>query len=835
MEEVYAIGVRIALGGDIGRVIQQLVKQFEALDKAIQSVQGNVLKLIPPMQSLAREGKTAADNWKSAAVSMERAARAAGQIGSPSRRVPPSPPESAGAAADAGPAVPPSRAPRPSGPAIPLMYYGANAGALVPSNDGRSLQVWRNPATGGTIVGNPYTPYGGYSLGAPRSTPLMLGYDAPGSSFTMQGGPQTVPGTGFTMQGSPYVPGTALVPGGPGGRPPMPPGGGPGGIVPGGGIRPIPLNFPPTPKQPGNPMLGGISAYFGGEFLEDTFGKSAAVDNVLHQLAAAGFSDQQQQAAKIEAFRLQRKVQPSTVLGNLQTLLKMQSVVQNPEEALGLLPDFTVLGTQLARSGHGNIEELFAAIKAGEYRGVLSKFNPQTGKNEIDLSGLHEFVKGLLVTSVISGGAVDPQAMLQLLRSANYAGANLSDTEFFAKTLAFQQAIGSSGAGRSLQGFIQQFGAGKMSEGAANLLLQMGILNGGGTARHNRFMLKAGMGQFLLLPGAMDPKLQMEASTDPSIFITKYLLPKIQEFLAKSFGKTYTGADPHTRSIMEMNYAGTITSRQPGARELSEAVRLQALLDRDLAAYEAGLRRPMGELLMNNNAQVASEGLSSSIDAFQVTLGSAAMKSAIGTFDSLTGSLNSLAEWSSKHSTETRIGMEALAGAVTGLGAAAVLSALAALGPAGVAVGGATAGLVALAAEINNLKHVVGSFLDVHVPWTKGDPETELDKIAKDPRFSKLPWWKRLTLFPPWDPRFSGGPSAPADSSPQSVAPPAASPSASAPVHITNQPTVNVGNPSDLVNGISKGQANQMNRPQPGASSYDVNQSAFGATFPGAF
>lgn len=58
--------------------------------------------------------------------------------------------------------------------------------------------------------------------------------------------------------------------------------------------------------------------------------------------------------------------------------------------------------------------------------------------------------------------------------------------------MALQIALGSPKAGTALQGFEQQFAAGRMSEAAADLLVQTGIIHSGGDTRLNPSLAKSG-------------------------------------------------------------------------------------------------------------------------------------------------------------------------------------------------------------------------------------------------------------------------------------------------------------------------------------------------------
>ena len=125
-------------------------------------------------------------------------------------------------------------------------------------------------------------------------------------------------------------------------------------------------------------------------------------------------------------------------------------------------------------------DQALAAMKGAEYRQAFTSRDPKTGAMTIDPAKVAAFVKSELVTTAVTGGTIDPRILLQFLRSGGASTANLSDRSFFARQLPLISALGAAGAGRAVQGLGQQVGAGKMSEAAANLWIEMGILQGGG-------------------------------------------------------------------------------------------------------------------------------------------------------------------------------------------------------------------------------------------------------------------------------------------------------------------------------------------------------------------
>jgi hypothetical protein len=719
---------------------------------------------------------------------------------------------------------------------VPYGAYGGGGGALVP--------YW-NGNTGFTLNGQAFTPYGGYSTSPVRGPgTAMVPYQGP-TGFTLNGGPQTVPGTGFTMNGNPYWGGLAAGgAGGAGGRGLVPPG-------PGGPRGPIPLGAvggAAAAAGGGRFLSAGmgsaIPAWMGGEFLKDVFEHAASFDAIKSGLLAQGFTAAQVDEAERLSYSTQRSTVGTSAKGNIDLVSKLMAVVQDPEEAMGLMPQYAKLSVLLNASGHGGEgEDIMDAIRSGEFRGVLTKKNAATGQNEIDTEGLTKFINEMVATNILSHGQIGPRQILQFLRSAGSAGALINDQELFARTVALQMAMGSGRAGRSLQGFEQQFTAGRMSEATANLLIEMGIIHGGGSAKNNPFLKKAGMGQFLMLPNAMGSDAFEEAMNSPTAFTMHRLFPKLQEMLHKQFGKSYDQADDRTKLGMETAMATQIASRIPGGTELSEIIRNVLIIGRDIGAFGKAMNRDAYDIALNNNPLLRQEAFIASWQAFETALGNAAMVPAIHALEYLTGSLNHLTEWAQKNPEAAKLALEGLAGAVTALGTGAAISALTALGgPAGklAAVG---AGALILSGNID----VLGKAMNALPNWViqAGLGAYIGGKIAGGPGafagavgggiWNANPFHlNEITPADAWHYLFGGGKAAtggnPTDLSNapdfsaltgpegRSFAPPAGSTGGGGgkgpvPVVITN--------PGDLTRGVASGIANQSNRPQSGYTGVD--------------
>jgi hypothetical protein len=411
------------------------------------------------------------------------------------------------------------------------------------------------------------------------------------------------------------------------------------------------------------------------------------------------------------------------------------------------------------------------------------------------------------------------------MRSAGYAGAIVSDTSLFARQVALMQALGPGGAGTALRGFTQQFGSGKMSKAAYQMLLDMHILHQGVGEDGKPFVRPNGPFNVMIDPRAYPPGLKNAVSERPDEVITQYLFPKIETYLGKILGKQYTQASEHDKGIMELQYAGQLASTQTGSKEIAETIRVKGLMDRDQEAYEKQIHRDVGTLLTEGNPKITAEGLNSSWNAFQTALGIAAMKPAVEMLDALTTELNKLAMWAQNNPDGGRKAMEGLAYGIglfaTGSAAAIGLAIL--TNPASgliVVAGGIEAlgkGLTSLPPWLVN--GIAGAATGARVGGAPGaavgfavgaglTPPKDHKLSPDEQRFdSQHPLSKKIDEY------FFG---------PQSPAAPVATPNASGassapvPVHIVNM--------DEAVHGFGSGIAHKLDTPPTGTLGYDSKQ-----------
>jgi hypothetical protein len=438
--------------------------------------------------------------------------------------------------------------------------------------------------------------------------------------------------------------------------------GGPGGGS-GGGWN----NLPPNLRGGGAP--GGaffttpriMGAYFGYEGMKSIFDAVAEKDKISAGLIAQGFTPAQAQQAYQQAIDVQQSIPGSGILGNMTLQSQLMTVLQRPDEAMATMPAMARLGVILSSLGIGaQGGDMMNAIRAGELHGALTKSDPKTGAQTLDPAGLVRFANEVAAAAVVSHGQIGPAQIVQFLRSGGVSARMLSDESLFADSIALQMSMGSANAGTALQGLGMQFSSGRMSQAAVNLLAQMGII-------HDRSkVLKAGMGQYILMPGAMSLADVQLGRDSPRKFIMDVLLPGIKGWLHKEYGAAYDTADPAHQLQMEQAAGQTIASRIPGGKEIAQTMQDVMLMARDREAVNQALGRDPLAIEMAYNPQLRMAALTESFKAFETAMGDNMMGTAISTLNSLTVTLNSLGDFARNNPTLFQMMLGAGIGAAVG-------------------------------------------------------------------------------------------------------------------------------------------------------------------------
>lgn len=480
------------------------------------------------------------------------------------------------------------------------------------------------------------------------------------------------PGTGFTLQGDSYGPAPPsaqrgrrgpVVPFGPNGVP-LPPGANPyagGELVPDGHRfgpnGPIPL--PPLARPPARPShyefglatmgYGLVGAGLTG-FAGAVFNAGADVGHVEYQLRAQGYSEEQIKQALGVAKGAQRDILGVTVGGALTAQLDLNTILRNPEKAAKLAPDLMRMAVVLAASGKGDqLSQFFKAAQAGELKGMIH--SPEE---------FAHFLHMIEATSITTGGRIGPAEILQFIRSGGAAAMGLGDDTMFGYAIPAILSQGAARAGTGFRGFYQQFSAGKMSESAQTMLIDLGLV-----ADKSKFQ-RTPIGMYRALPGAL---VHQDLLQQGKLFeyIRDVLLPKIKAYDIAHYGYDDVNLESQT--------GFQLASRIPGGNLLADLFRLLPLSEGYQAAVKASSERDAFATRVATDPTLKVQGLQAAWNGFLVSLANGpVMDAATKVLKDLTGGLNALGEFADKHPTVAKTTVELAAG----LGALATAIAVAA-------------------------------------------------------------------------------------------------------------------------------------------------------------
>jgi hypothetical protein len=789
--QAYEVGVEIALKG-IGPQLAKVIEDFKALDQVMSGVNRTLSGLGDAMRLISRESAGISRSWKDIAASASKfAAATRGAAGTTGRT---------GSAGGAGePAA-----------------GGVLSRALVPYLPPGLPAPYRSGSRDYTLQGTPYTPYGGYGISAPQRP--SGGLPVPYAASPGGGGP----GTGFTLNGGPYGPPYE------------------GAVVPYQGQgRQIPLNYRPDSMpwdqrwmmRPGgtggDPFVGTVGAGLGLKMVGDSIKLTAEYQNVLAGLRAQFNSQDMVNKASQQAFAVQRAIAGSDVMGNLRLLGDIMATTQSAEESLKLLPAFAQMQVWLGRFGKAGEPEMIAAIKGAEESGQLGKVDPTTGKFALNQASLDRYLKTVLAATVVTRGQVDPQAILQFQRAANWVTPNVDPEVMIGQNLAMMQALGSSRAGRGIFAVEQQWAAGQMSQAALKLATDpiLALVKGGQNLKANPYVAEKAFGTYIVKPEGWEPGVSEKLRTDPQGFLM-LLVGKLDNYLTQKI-QGFSTMSPEQKGMMEIAYGSAISSRDPARAYLGELIQLRGLIDRDRTAMQNQMTSQTQQFLTENNAAVNMQAMAAALQALQIAATTPAMKQVIDGLNSVSGGLNAMSAWASSHAEATKIGLDAVTASLAVMGGASLVKFALALGPVPTLLAGVAGGTVAFTAALQKLD----GWLKTAFPGVfTNAPLHEIQTQGG----VKLPWWAPLPngpggreAAPPWVSRTwhelgmgsaQGAPNAPI-----------ASDSGAIRVHVDNQVPVHVVNMGDAAHPVASGIANLMNAPNSGTLGHDSRIDAGGA------
>jgi hypothetical protein len=609
--EPYRVGIAIYMSGPIAEQMAKLSEQMKSYQTIVNATNSSLKSMAASVASIASKGGPIAAQWRGIANDMERAARAAGGLNAATGATRGAAAATAGIGGAPVPYYREPSSPYATGPRR-LLLSG-------PSGGGSSLDpYYRNWNAAG---GGGYSAGGGGGGGGGALDPYYRGWNAAGGSLVGGGG-----------------------------------GGPPGGI--------------PTPG-----ILGPAIADYGfGEFLKSAGSAGITIVSAETNMLRQGWTPAQVQAADKLAYETQRNVPGSTVEGNLDLLTKIKAVTQDVGEALALLPTLAGVDMLFKTSSHPDQgDSMMALLRSLELKGELST-KSASGAYELDPTKIEKFSRYEIAASDMSHGQISPEAIHQFLMSGGTAAGAMDDYGIFARNMSLILSMGAARAGTAVKALGIQMQSGKMSQASAQNLIDMGIIQGGGTAakgpHQNPYITLNPIGNVFIKPGGMEAGMQELANSDPVAFVQQDVIPKMRAQLAKDLGAAYTGGDDRTRLNYETAYASRITSRMPGGQYIAEILREEFQIARDQAAFPQSLA--LDPYKINQaNPKVDTMALLASYKATMDAFGVAILPAEITGIKLLTAGLNDLSAWAHDNPVATKLAIE---GVVIGLGGLTALA-----------------------------------------------------------------------------------------------------------------------------------------------------------------
>lgn len=418
----------------------------------------------------------------------------------------------------------------------------------------------------------------------------------------------------------------------------------------------------------GGALLAGVGA---------TVRAGAELINQQAMLRAAGETNQKIAEATARAWSTATQVPGTTAGGNLRALGELRGLLGSTDEAMTLLPRFQqfarVLGIVTGRNDEGTA-------------GLAAQFLDQRGairyNNGVLDEGRFRGEMDALQRAVISNrNRVSPRELLNFMQTAGPAGALLNPQSLYADLSTLIESMRGFRAGTALAAASRMLVSGVMPQRNAQLLEQLGLLQGGTQTARRRARPGGGFdvapaGEVILNRGGVQGSEIFQRS--PVQWMDQFLLPALRR----------AGANTEEQQITLIQ---KIFSTETARRFFTQLLLSRTQVDRE-RAMQAGVSSNAADILLNQNYDAARQALSSSWENLMAALGSPLVPIAARAMNAVARGINTVAEAASRNPTAVKvIGLIA-----AGLGAALVAIGAVAIGAAAIAAigGGSVAGIM---------------------------------------------------------------------------------------------------------------------------------------------
>lgn len=366
-------------------------------------------------------------------------------------------------------------------------------------------------------------------------------------------------------------------------------------------------------------IVGGIEKI--GHALVEVITTADKFNEKLVALQNAGFSADKGRAA---AYAIRQLAPTADLSGAVQTYSEVMPLTKgDQDEAVTMAAEMEKLKGVLRQRGiKADDEGLLNLVRAVDMRGQIytdGKFD--AAKFQKELSGAASMI-------VMSGGAIKANDVLQYTRMAGPAAQGQSAEGFYGGGMEVAIGMGAAKEGTALMSLYSQFVGGKMTQGVADKLVQLGLLGG---------YTKKGGGGILLNEEQKGPTNVGLLQSDPSAWVDKVLVPALQ-------AHGYTTPDAMREQLF--NIAG----RQTTARYLSDVMTNQPQVQRgrelfhQFTGIDQSYATNMDQSLTENTI-----AFKSAWDALLTSLGGPMVKPAITFLQDLTAEVDKFSAYAAAH------------------------------------------------------------------------------------------------------------------------------------------------------------------------------------------
>lgn len=353
---------------------------------------------------------------------------------------------------------------------------------------------------------------------------------------------------------------------------------------------------------------------------------------------------------RADAIVQQRSIRGTNAVENMDIWKNIYRTIQNPDEASAIAPALERIGVAIAAmnpAGGTYSQQTETAAQSAEYLGRF--INPLNKK--FDTERFIRFTTAIMKNQIQSGGKITFKDWSRFFKSSGFSALNLTD-EALSSYMPLIQAMGANRAGQTMQSYGAQWLLGNMGDATVDVLLHDGIIGGGLDKKHNRYLTKAGVGNWKVDPRGLHFKNPELMSTNPAKFVNDILMPEVKRSLQAEdrhdSEHLYSRSSPENRNRMEMIELARLATRLPGGVFLLEAYRSSPMAFKDTSAVSQMDADRVKDILANSPS-VSVDNFSAAVKGLDITLNGNEFKHLVSALDGFSTGINKLSSLADKH------------------------------------------------------------------------------------------------------------------------------------------------------------------------------------------